>query len=91
MNHPDDSWKKLVRAARQALDEDEPAPPPAPPVGRLKRTVQALVLTLTWRKWAFAAAVLAAIVAIVALLLSDDGKPERPIIEPEPPLPEELP
>lgn len=91
MNDSHDSWKKLVRAAKPALDRDAANPPPAPPVGRLKRAVEAIVLTLTWRKWALAAALLAAIIATAVYFLHRDDEPERPLIEPEPPLSEELP
>lgn len=86
MNSPDDPWKKLVQATRP-LEEEPLTPTPKVNVSSLRERVQALILTLTWRKLSLLAALLAGVFFLIFFLfMRDDRHPQEPIIQPEPPI-----
>jgi hypothetical protein len=88
MDDPEQRWKQLVKAAKPALEENE-APPPKEfghRMARLRSSIRALALALTWKRWSILAAILAALVFVILFWLLREETPERPpIIQPEPP------
>lgn len=88
MDDSEQRWKQLVKAAKPALEESE-APPPKEfgnRIAKLRNSIRALALTLTWRRWSILAALLAALVFAILFWLLRDETPDRPpLIQPEPP------
>lgn len=84
MNKPDDSWKKLVNATRPLQDETEiVAPVLKVSVKSLRDRVQALVLTLTWKKLSLLAAFFTGIFFLIFFFLLKEDTLQKPIIQPE--------
>jgi len=83
MNEPEESWKKLVEAARKAPPEPE-TPPPAGFASRvvaLRDAIAAFARTLLWRRWSVLAA-LACLALFLAVLVVTKCSPDtRPLIE----------
>lgn len=81
MTDLNDPWKKLVEAAKS--DKAEPPAEPTPTVSlnvtSLRERVQALMLTLTWRKWSFLAAIIAGLVYLMIFLNTRDESAEPAI------------
>ncbi len=88
MDDSEQRWKQLVKAAKPALEESE-APPPkdfGSRIAKLRQSIRALALTLTWKRWSILGALLAALVfALLFWLLREDTPDRPPIIQPEPP------
>jgi hypothetical protein len=91
-NHQDDSWNRLLKAAKKSGAGTESGRDSSPPddfVSRMRSARKALwglARTLLWRRWSLVAiAVAAALYLIVWLVLKDDPAPLIP--PPEPPNP----
>jgi len=85
MNDPEESWKKLVEAARKAPPESESAPPPpagfASRVLGLRDTIAAFARTLLWRRWSVLVALCCLALFLTVLAVTKCSTPARPLIE----------
>ncbi len=89
MEPNDDQWKRLVEVAKQNPEEPSAPPPQSFPgkIGQLRETVQALALTLTWRRWSLLAALLAGLTFLICFYVLRDDEPEpsrEPMIQADP-------
>ena len=89
MEPNDDQWKRLVEVAKQNPEEPSAPPPKSFPgkIGQLRETVQALALTLTWRRWSLLAALLAGLAFLICFYVLRDDEPEparEPMIQADP-------
>lgn len=86
MSDPEQSWQKLVAAARKAPPAAEPAPPDssrfATRVIAMRDAIAAFARALAWRRWSVITALLcgAALIAVFAATRCS-GQP-RPLIQP---------
>lgn len=83
MEPKDDQWKRLVEVAKKNPEEPT-APPPrsfSGKIDQLRETVQALALTLTWRRWSLLAALLAGLAFLICFYVLR-GKEHEPTREP---------
>jgi len=83
MNNPEESWKKLVEAARKAPPEST-APPPAEFASRvlaLRDTIAAFARTLLWRRWSVLVALCCLALFLAVLAVTKCSAPARPLIE----------
>lgn len=89
MEPNDDQWKRLVEVAKKNPEEPT-APPPksfSGKIGQLRETVQALALTLTWRRWSLLAALLAGLAFLICFYVFPSNEPEptrEPMIQVDP-------
>ena len=71
MEPNDDQWKRLVEVAKK--NPEEPTAPPSKSfsgkIDQLRETVQALTLTLTWRRWSLLAALLAGLAFLICFYM----------------------
>ena len=83
MEPNDDQWKRLVEVAKKNPEEPTVPSPKSfsGKIGQLRETVQALALTLTWRRWSLLAALLAGFSFLICFYVLRDNEPE-PIREP---------
>jgi len=89
MTEPEESWKKLVEAARKAPPEPESPPPPdfASRVVALRDAIAAFARTLLWRRWSVLVALGCLVLFLAVLAATKCSAPERPLIdEPNPDL-----
>ena len=88
MDDSEQRWNKLVKAAKPALDDND-APPPQEfgnRIAKLRHSIRALALAMTWKRWSILAAILAALMlGIVYWIVSREDAERPPIIQPEPP------
>lgn len=85
----DDQWKRLVEVAKQSPEEPVVPPPKSfsGKVGQLRETVQALALTLTWRRWSLLAALLAGLAFLICFYVlrdNDEDLLHNPMIQADP-------
>jgi hypothetical protein len=83
MNDSEESWKKLVEAARKAPPEPEEAPPAgfASRVVALRDAIAAFARTLMWRRWSVLAALGCLVLFLAVLAATKCSAPARPLIE----------
>ena len=83
MTEPEESWKKLVEAARKAPSEPE-APPPegfASRVVALRDAIVAFARTMLWRRWSVLVALGCLALFLAVLAVAKCTAPARPLIE----------
>lgn len=91
MSDPEQSWQKLVDAARKA------PPPPAPErsttpgfanrIIAMRESIAAFVRTMAWQRWSVLVAVLCGAILLGVLAVTRCADEPRPLIEPpSPPL-----
>ena len=89
MEPKDDQWKRLVEVAKKNPEEPT-APPPrsfSGKIDQLRETVQALALTLPWRRWSLLAALLAGLAFLICFYVLRGKQPEptrEPMIQADP-------
>lgn len=89
MEPNDDQWKRLLEVAKKNPEEPT-APPPrsfSGKIDQLRETVQALALTLTWRRWSLLAALLAGLAFLICFYIvrGNESEPTRePMIQADP-------
>jgi|GEM_PF-474184 len=89
MEPNDDQWKRLVEVAKKNPEEPTvPSPKSfAGKIGQLRETVQALALTLTWRRWSLLAALLTGLAFLICFYILRDNETEptrEPMIQADP-------
>ena len=89
MEPNDDQWKRLVEVAKKNPEEPTVPSPKSfsGKIGQLRETVQALALTLTWRRWSLLAALLAGLAFLICFYVLRGKQPEptrEPMIQADP-------
>jgi hypothetical protein len=86
MSDPEQSWQKLVDAARKA-----PAPPESQqPVSSgftsriisMRDSIAGFARTLAWQRWSVIVALLCAVILLAVLAVTRCGGEPRPLIDP---------
>jgi hypothetical protein len=84
MNHSDNAWQKLVRAANPSQNpKKSPASPQVTGIRKLQQRVREMTLTLTWRKVSLGAALFALLLLAAILFWDQKNESDEPLIRPD--------
>lgn len=86
MSDPEQSWQKLVDAARKAPPPTE-APRPTSPgfanrIITMRDSIAAFVRTMAWQRWSVLVALACGVIFLVVLAVTRCSGSPRPLIEP---------
>jgi hypothetical protein len=86
MSDPEQSWQKLVDAARKTPPPPAPSRPASPGFANrivaMRDSIAAFVRTMAWQRWSVLVAVICGAVFLAVLAVTRCSEPPRPLIDP---------
>lgn len=89
MSDPEQSWQKLVDAARKAPSPPAPEQPASPGFASriisMREAIAGFARTLAWQRWSVIVALLCGAILLGVFALTRCGEKPRPLIDPPSP------